>query len=161
TRAMRRGLRHVTRLLVSRSARVVVPSARTKIGLVERYGADPARVDVVPLAPRPLPDVPAAREPRPHLLPLGPLEPRENWGRALAAQALALERGADVDLVLVGSRGWLQDDLLRRLAAAPRVRWERDASDVRLAALYRGATALVYPSLGEGFGLPIAEGMAA
>ena len=161
TPAMRRGLRHVTRLFVRRCARLVVPSARTKIGLVERYGADPARVDVVPLAPRALPDVPAAREPRPYLLGVGTLEPRKNQRRALDAHALAVARGADLDFVLVGARGWLEGDLPARLAASPRVRWEADASDARLSALYRGATAAVYLSLGEGFGLPVAEAMAA
>ena len=161
TDSMRRGLRHVTRLLVARSARLVVPSARTKIGLVERYGADPARVDVVPLAPRALPDVPPAAEPRPYLLAVGTLEPRKNWARALSAHALALSRGADLDLVLVGARGWLDGDLAARLKSSPRVRHEEAASDARLCALYRGATALVYPSLGEGFGLPVAEAMAA
>ena len=161
TPAMRRGLRHVTRVFVRRCARIVVPSVRTKIGLVERYGADPARVDVVALAPRALPDVPAATEPRPYLLGVGTLEPRKNWPRTLAAHAAALARGADVDLVVVGGRGWLEGDLPARLSASPHVRWEEGASDARLAALYRGATAVVYPSLGEGFGLPIVEAMAA
>jgi glycosyltransferase involved in cell wall biosynthesis len=40
------------------------------------------------------------------------------------------------------------------------VRWEGEASDERLASLLRGATALAYPSLGEGFGLPVVEAMA-
>jgi len=60
----------------------------------------------------------------------------------------------------VGAPGWLCEPLARSLAALPRVLWEGQASDERLSALYRGATAAAYVSLGEGFGLPVVEAMA-
>jgi glycosyltransferase involved in cell wall biosynthesis len=159
TPAMRRGLRHVTRRLVAGASRLLVPSARTKSALVERFRADPSRVDVVPLAPRALPDVLPARAPAPYVLAVGTLEPRKNLARLLEAHRLALGRGADLDLVVVGARGWLDDGVAAEVARAPRVRWEGAADDHRLSALYRGALAFAYPSLGEGFGLPVAEAM--
>jgi glycosyltransferase involved in cell wall biosynthesis len=162
TPAMRRGLAHVTRRFVRHAARIVVPSVRSKVSLVERFGADPGRVDVVPLAPRPLPSAEPAVLDRPFALAVGTLEPRKNLLRVLAAHRLARGRGLDAALVVVGARGWLDDDTVVALAAAgDDVRFEGDVDDARLAALYAGARALVYPSLGEGFGLPVIEAMAA
>ena len=162
TPGMRRGLAATTRRLVARADRLVVPSLRTKVGLVERFGADPSRVDVVPLGARPLdPSVPPSPAVRPYVLALGTLEPRKNLLRLLAAHRVAVARGLDADLVVAGARGWLDDDVVAALAAAPRARWEDRPDDRRVAALLRGAAGLAYPSLGEGFGLPVVEAMAA
>ena len=161
TPGMRTGLRRITRRLVRRTTRLLVPSVRTKAGLVERFGADPARVDVVPLAPRAFPVVEPARFDRPTLLAVGTLEPRKNLRRVIEAFGLLRARGVDADLVVVGARGWLDDAILAAAAATSGVRVEGAVDDARLSALYGGATALVYPSLGEGFGLPVVEAMAA
>lgn len=179
---MRRGLRTVTRAIVRHAARIVVPSVRTKIALVERFRADAGRVDVVPLAARRLSPAegaaegggaggggparvgaPSASGPAPgapYLLALGTLEPRKNLARTLDAHACAVARGLDVDLVVAGAVGWRCEDVVSRLRTAPRVRWEERPDDARLAGLLAGARALLYPSLGEGFGLPVLEGMA-
>jgi len=93
------------------------------------------------------------------VLALGTLEPRKNLARTLDAHARALARGLDVDLVVAGAVGWQCDALVARLRSAPRVRWEERPDDARLARLLAGARALLYPSLGEGFGLPVLEGM--
>ena len=159
TPGMRRGLHAATRALVRRAARIVVPSVRTKIALVERFAADPGRVDVTPLAPRPLPDVPAAAAARPYVLAVGTLEPRKNVARLLEAHRRARAAGLDADLVVAGARGWMDDDLVRALSTTPGVRWEGAVDDARLSALFQGALALAYPSLGEGFGLPVAEAL--
>src|SRR5207247_3125582 len=119
---MRRGLRHVTRLLIRHAARIVVPSVRTKIGLVERFRADPDRVDVVPLAPRALPEVPPAEAFSRYALAVGTLEPRKNLPRLLDAHRAALAGGANLDLVVAGNRGWLDDGIVAALASSPRVR---------------------------------------
>jgi glycosyltransferase involved in cell wall biosynthesis len=161
TAGMRIGLRRVTRRLVRHAARLLVPSVRTKAGLVERFGADPARVDVVPLAPRPLSVVEPARFDRPTFLAVGTLEPRKNLHRVIEAFGRVRARGLDADLVVVGARGWLDDAILAAAAGTAGVRVEGAVEDARLAALYAGASALVYPSLGEGFGLPVVEAMAA
>ncbi len=162
---MRRGLRAVTRAVVRHAARIVVPSVRTKIALVERFRASADRVDVVPLAARTLraepgPDAPPSAAGAPYVLAIGTLEPRKNLARTLDAHARALARGLDVDLVVAGAVGWRSDDVVARLRSTPRVRWEERPDDARLAGLLAGARALLYPSLGEGFGLPVLEGMA-
>jgi hypothetical protein len=84
---MRQGLRRVTRAIVRHAARIVVPSVRTKIALVERFRADPDRVDVVPLAARALVAERAAEE------ALGPDE-GPTGRRAPAARAPYVRRSA-------------------------------------------------------------------
>ncbi|HEX4941879.1 MAG TPA: glycosyltransferase family 1 protein [Actinomycetota bacterium] len=95
---------------------------------------------------------------RPYILFCGTLEPRKNLRRVLEAFR-RLDR-PDLDLVLVGPRGWKEDlaDGLRKLEG--RVRPLGFVPPEELSALYAGAAAFVYPSLAEGFGLPVLEAMA-
>jgi glycosyltransferase involved in cell wall biosynthesis len=86
---------------------------------------------------------------------VGTIEPRKNLARLI--EAWALLRDADgLGLTIAGGEGWgdrpdLEDPRIRRLGYVP---------VGELGALYRGATALVYPSLYEGFGMPVIEAMA-
>jgi glycosyltransferase involved in cell wall biosynthesis len=80
------------------------------------------------------------------VLAVGTLEPRKNLRRA----AEAAER-AGVELRVVGARGW---------GGIETPGWLGEVSDEELAALYRGARCLVFPSLYEGFGIPVLEAMA-
>ena len=70
----------------------------------------------------------------------------------------------DVHLVLAGRKGWIEDDTIETITSHPsygeRVHWLRSPSDALLAELYRRATACLYLSKYEGFGLPIAEALA-
>lgn len=98
----------------------------------------------------------------PYFLWAGSMNPRKNLGAVVSA----FERIADsVDehLVLVGGLAWDNQGVLRRIAESPhadRIHQPGFVSDEQLRALYRGATAFVYVSLLEGFGLPILEAMA-
>lgn len=88
---------------------------------------------------------------RPYVLFVGTVEPRKNLGRLLEA----FSRLGDVhaDLVLVGPEGWrtdLPDTRARRLGFVPQI---------DLDALYAGASVVAYPSLREGFGLPVLDAM--
>jgi glycosyltransferase involved in cell wall biosynthesis len=96
-------------------------------------------------------------------LAVGTLEPRKNLRRLLKAFAL-FSRQAKIKfpLVLAGGRGWLEDDLeefMQELGITDNVRMLGYASDEELSWLYRNCFSFVYPSLYEGFGLPVLEAM--
>jgi glycosyltransferase involved in cell wall biosynthesis len=90
----------------------------------------------------------------PYLLTVATLEPRKNLG--MLVEAFALLADTDLSLVVVGGEGWGNQPQLDRRGI---VRLGR-VSDEKLARLYRGAAAVVYPSRFEGFGMPITEAMA-
>jgi glycosyltransferase involved in cell wall biosynthesis len=134
---------------------VFANSAYTAAEVTELLGVPPERV----LVARPglraglSPDGPAADLDGPYVLGLGTLEPRKNLGRLVQAWRLL---GGDLRLVLAGGEGWgdmreLDDPRIVRLGYVP---------DAEVARLYRGAAVFVYPSLFEGFGMPVVEAMA-
>jgi glycosyltransferase involved in cell wall biosynthesis len=118
--------------------------------------ADPAAVGKRPKA---LHDVPAGG----FWLNVGTVEPRKNQHRLAQAYAQYLASGgAPMPLVLAGGKGWLMDDFQKHLAGLGI--WEHVVmagyvSDEELIWLYRNCYANLYPSLFEGFGLPVLEGM--
>jgi alpha-1,3-rhamnosyl/mannosyltransferase len=132
---------------VARAARrLIAVSEFTRGEIVELLGVPGDRIRVIPNAVGEpfVPHGPAADGE--YVLAVGTLEPRKN----LAAAQQAARRLA-VPLKVVGARGWggVQVD-----------GWLGRVSDEELAALYRGARCLVYPSLYEGFGIPVLEAMA-
>ncbi|HCR14401.1 MAG TPA: glycosyltransferase family 1 protein [Solidesulfovibrio sp.] len=94
---------------------------------------------------------------------VGTIEPRKNHERLFAAYAAWLrETGGDMPLVLAGGKGWLMDDVartVRSLGIAERLVFTGYVSDAELAWLYASCHAFLYPSLFEGFGLPVLEAM--
>ena len=134
---------------------IVTPSEAVRRAVLSRFGIDGDRVVAVPLAAssqfRPV-DVPPPE--RPYFLFLGTLETRKNVSQLIEAWR-EVRKSEAVDLVLAGRP---RDDFampapeegLRILGAVP---------DEDLPALYSGARAFVYPSLYEGFGLPVLEAM--
>jgi glycosyltransferase involved in cell wall biosynthesis len=102
-----------------------------------------------------------ALEQRPSFLMVGTVEPRKGHTQALPAFELLWERGVDVNLVIVGKEGWMVEKLAERMKAHPeqsrRLFWLAGVSDEMLLKLYQGASALLAPSEGEGFGLPLIE----
>jgi hypothetical protein len=101
---------------------------------------------------------------RPFVLYLGTLEPRKNVeALVVACERMWGRRRSRPDLVLAGGAGWKTGSLHRRIArSAYRDKIHVTGYAARDAAreLYRSAEAFVYPSLAEGFGLPILEAMA-
>jgi glycosyltransferase involved in cell wall biosynthesis len=99
----------------------------------------------------------------PYVLGVGTLEPRKNLPRLIDAfTGMADDVRAGHRLVLVGPIGWDTDETLRAITAHPdRVLAVGAVPDADLPALYRRATAFAYPSLYEGFGLPVLEAMIA
>ena len=100
---------------------------------------------------------------RPYVLFVGTLEPRKGVDVLLAAFAEVGRVDPDLELWLVGQRGWHGDALEAALASHPlRERIVRlgYVADELLPALLRGARAVAYPSRAEGFGLPVLEALA-
>ena len=100
---------------------------------------------------------------RPYILFVGTLEPRKNVDTLIDAfLQLPPSIRNDVDLVLAGAMGWRSQQLAERLRASiPCVRWLGYVAENDLAGLTAGAIIFAYPSLYEGFGLPVAQAMAA
>ncbi len=168
TRHGNRFFRRGTELARRHAQLVLVPSEATATEC-RAAGFAPDRIRLVPygVVAHPATDeaVAALRErrglDRPYVLFVGTVEPRKNLGAVAAA--VATLHGRSIDLVLVGPDGW-NEDLRSRLAPL-------DGTDVRvhrlgfvtpaeLPALYAGAAVFCYPSLREGFGLPVLEAMA-
>ncbi|WP_243366958.1 glycosyltransferase family 4 protein [Fundidesulfovibrio soli] len=98
-------------------------------------------------------------EPGTFWLSVGTIEPRKNQVRLVEALARA---GGSAPLVLAGGKGWLMDDMARlvaELGLGSRVRLTGYVGDAELAWLYANCLGFVYPSLFEGFGLPVLEAM--
>jgi len=98
---------------------------------------------------------------RPSFLMVGTVEPRKGHAQALAAFELLWQRGVDANLVIVGKQGWMVDKLAGHMASHPekgkRLFWLAGVSDEMLLKLYARSSALLAPSEGEGFGLPLIE----
>jgi glycosyltransferase involved in cell wall biosynthesis len=94
-------------------------------------------------------------------LVVGTIEPRKGHAQALAAMELLWSQGVDVSLIFCGKKGWMVDDFIRQLEGHPELNrhlfWYDAASDETLESLYAGSRALLVPSVGEGFGLPLIE----
>ena len=98
---------------------------------------------------------------RPYLLFVGCIEPRKNVGRILDAYKTLRFSTGELELILAGPVGWNAGDLLQRSHQTPGVRLLGYVPETLLPGLARGAEILVYPSLYEGFGLPVAQALAA
>lgn len=98
---------------------------------------------------------------RPSFLMVGTVEPRKGHAQTLAAFDLLWERGVDVNLVVVGKQGWMMEAVAERMNNHPekakRLFWLAGISDEMLLKLYGASAALLSPSEGEGFGLPLIE----
>ncbi len=155
--------------LARRDADIVVCPSQTTLEDCVAHGFDPARLRLVPWGivaePASAAAVAAAREryglSRPYVFWNGTIEPRKNLGVLVEAFRRVVAGGAaDVDLVLAGPEGW--NDELDALGASIGERVHRTGfvSPTDLAALHAGAELFCFPSVREGFGLPVLESMA-
>jgi glycosyltransferase involved in cell wall biosynthesis len=166
-----------------RAAAIITVSHSAKADIVRILGVPSEKVHVIYEAPgqefRPLGDngernsqtvteLEAVRRvynlPERFILHVGTLEPRKNLVRLLKAFAhLRRTRAVPHDLVLVGQRGWKWEQIfatVEKLDLAGAIHFLDYVPGRRLPSIYNLADALVYPSLYEGFGLPVIEAMA-
>jgi glycosyltransferase involved in cell wall biosynthesis len=147
---------------VARNARLVLTNSEfSKWEIVRHLGISEDRIRVTPLAaspefaPRPGPGG------KPYFLYVGNLEPRKNLERLI--EAFARMPGKDHDLVIAGNSLYRAEGVsekARETGLNGRVKFIGYVPREDLPELYSGATAFVYPSLLEGFGLPVVEAMA-
>ncbi len=101
---------------------------------------------------------------KPYILFVGTFQPRKNIGRIIDVyKALPAHIKNEYQLVLVGRKGWKSDELIQSITALEAIGdcvWVRDADDFDLRCLYQGASVFMFPSLSEGFGLPVLEAFA-
>jgi glycosyltransferase involved in cell wall biosynthesis len=119
-------------------------------------GRDRLRVAYPGVDDRYTPEGDAADLGGPYVLAVSTLEPRKNLPTLIAAFALVRRHHPELTLAVAGAEGWGERPDLDREG----VRWLGYVPDFELPALYRGAEAFVYPSLFEGFGMPIVDALA-
>jgi len=137
---------------------VITDSETVRNQAIERFRIPPDRIVALPLAApswlRPAKTEATCGTRRPYFLFVGTLEPRKNLPELVSAWR-EVRRDCDIDLVLAGRS---REDA-PPLMAEPGLRILGEIADGQLADLYAGALAFVFPSLYEGFGLPVVEAM--
>ena len=156
------------------STRILCVSRSTRRDLLELMDVNPGKITItypgvgqefIPLPPDNIADILSANDLHAdqYLLCVATLEPRKNLDLLIDSYMnLPARARAEYPLVLVGSPGWNCEALLKRVAdsADQGVRWLGFIPQEHLPALYNGARCFVYPSIYEGFGLPILEAQA-
>jgi glycosyltransferase involved in cell wall biosynthesis len=154
---------HAARLRAAAAADLILANSADTAARIGHWlaalGLAAPPVRVVPLGLTPLPEGPAVPGP-PRFLILGTVEPRK--GHDFLLDLWAGLPPPVPELHVVGRFGWAAPALAERLRrAGPAVRWHERLDDGGLAGLLRGARGLLMPSLAEGYGLPLAEALAA
>jgi glycosyltransferase involved in cell wall biosynthesis len=160
-------------LFCRRASAIIAVSEATRKDIISHYQVDPAKIHVVYEAaaahfrPPDAEDIDRVRQayalPERFLLHISTIEPRKNLDRLVDALLILRRDFPDLALILAGSKGWLVDDFLARIAVdglenvIRPLGWVPDAD---LPAIIGAAALGVQPSLHEGFGLPILEHMA-
>jgi len=164
-----------TRYNARAAAHIIADSQATKRDLVERYGVEPSKISVIypgydeeafqPVREREAIEAVKARYgiAGDYILFVGTIQPRKNLVRLMEAFSLLKRQAADLQLVIAGKKGWLYEAIFRRveeLGLEGQVVFTGYVAEEGLPALFSGARLFVFPSLYEGFGLPVLEAMA-
>jgi alpha-1,3-rhamnosyl/mannosyltransferase len=169
-----RFIRNTTPHAIKRADTVLTHSHFVARRVAETFGVPESRIVTIPPplghAFRPTP-ADAARErvtrrfglDGEFVLHVGALEPRKNHTRLVGAFERLRRAGFPGPLVLVGQGGWRMSPILERIERSPEataIRRLEDVAEDDLVALYGACTVCAYPSLEEGFGMPVLESMA-
>jgi glycosyltransferase involved in cell wall biosynthesis len=160
--------RYILPLILRQADQIITISEASKRDIVRLYRVPEQKVTVTLLAAdrrfgQITSAAPEEKKERPYILNVGTLEPRKNLPRLLKAFAYARCKGLPHRLVIAGAGGWGQSPLARlvdELDLHADVTFTGFIGDDELPGLYAGAEFFVYPSLYEGFGLPVLEAMA-
>src|SRR5258705_7617449 len=161
-------------MMAGAATAIIVPSHGVKREVCDRLGIDSKKIAVIPEAPRssfwqvPIAETNSVRRRLKiednFILFVGTIEPRKNLLTLVRAfEEIVRSTSWHPQLVVVGKEGWLAHELFAYLKTADisdRVRFPGYVSDDDLRALYSSCQVFVYPSLYEGFGLPLLEAMA-
>jgi glycosyltransferase involved in cell wall biosynthesis len=175
-RRSRAQLRLTVRRTARKAAQILTLSEFSRRDIIDTYSIAPDRVSVTPgAAPshfRPIEDETELRRireiygiERDYILSVSSIQPRKNLIRLIEAYSCLRglrPEGKLPQLVLVGKRGWLDNETFRaaqRHSANNDIAFTGYVVEKDLPALYSGATCFVYPSFFEGFGLPVLEAM--
>lgn len=151
---------------LSHASKIITISNSSKDDIIEEYKIQPQKVAVVHLGIKPtgagakfnMKDKYDIN--KPYILFVGTLQPRKNIARLI--EALSLLSDKDVNLVVIGRKGWHYEEILdapRRFGVEGRVKFLENVTDEELPEFYSEASLFVLPSLYEGFGLPVLEAM--
>jgi len=171
---LRRYLERVVPRSIARADLVLADSAHTRSDIVSLFNAPPDKVQVLysgvhsRFCPEPAPGERERLRERynigdqPYILSIGTVQPRKNYVRLIQAFAhLQTCKPANLQLLIGGGRGWLYQDIFAEAEKhGDCVRLLGFVDDADLPALYRNAALFAFPSLYEGFGLPVLEAMA-
>ncbi len=166
---VRRTLGRATKAAVRKATKILVPSEATKKDLVELYRVAQVRITVVPLAPslRAAESSVLGSNRTPAFVTIGRLEKKKNIVTLIRAFELFKSRrgvGDPFELLLAGSPGFGYDEIKKVIALSPfkeQIRELGYVSDEDAGALLRAATACIFPSWYEGFGIPNLDAMLA
>lgn len=153
---------------------VLADAQSTRNDLLELYGVSPERVQVLysGVDKRFSPNIPMNEQERVrskydlhsrYLLSVSTIQPRKNYVRLIQAFSNMKPQTPNLRLLISGGKGWMYEEVystVEKLGLGDRVLLPGFAAEQDLPALYAMATLFVYPSLYEGFGLPVAEAMA-
>ncbi|MCB0353077.1 MAG: glycosyltransferase family 4 protein [Bdellovibrionales bacterium] len=174
-RAKKAYLQRTLPYALKRVRKILAISSFTANDIVRSLEISPSRIEVVPLGPSFGDIVPKDCPEKvgkirgkfglrdPFLLMVGTIHPRKNHTMVLSILEALMAKGFRVDLVVAGQRGWKDSEFQAQLGRSPvkeRVQVLGYVDDDSLWQLYREAELLLYPSIYEGFGLPVLDAMA-
>lgn len=168
-------LKMMTHYQLRGATKIIAVSAATKKDLIERINLSPKKIDVIYEAVNKTVFKKIANDTlkvtlnhynlqkNNYFLFVGTIQPRKNLERLIKAFSQISNQDKKLKLVLVGGKGWKSESiyaLSKKLGMEESIKFLGRVGDKDLVGLYNGAICLTYPSLFEGFGLPILEAFA-